>query len=94
MSATTELDGAECRGCHRKLIGRNYCYGGRAYVPDANGRPGKEAKKNYYGGYVCSRSCDFRSSLELEQSMPGHGLHQKQLGQSAQRSLEANWGDS
>lgn len=85
------IEEATCRGCNRKLIGRNYCYGGRAYVPREDGSAGAEAKTNYYGGFVCSRSCDFRSSLALEQDMTGHGYGQKTLGQSAQRALENNW---
>ena len=87
-----KMDGAECRGCHRPLFGKGYCFGGRAYLPDAHGKfTYREAKKNYYGGWVCCRECDFRASLELEQSMPGHGWSQQSLGQAAQRALEANW---
>lgn len=69
------------------LRGTDYCYGGADYHPQTGAR----CKVNYYGGYVCSRSCDHRSSLELEQSMPGHGWDQKRLGQAAQRSLDSNW---
>lgn len=90
--AGPKMEGAACRHCRRPLFGKDYCYGGRAWVPDTNSNfTYNEAKKNYYGGFVCSRSCDFRASLALEQSMPGHGMSQKSLGQSAQRSLEANW---
>lgn len=94
MSAP-KMEGAKCRGCGRALFGKDYCFGGRAYVPNAAGEcTYREAKRNYYGGFVCSRDCDFRASLELERSMPGHDWHQKHLGQSAQRSLESNWSDA
>lgn len=61
-------------------------YGGRAYDIVT----GKEVKKNYYGGFVCSYTCDFRASLELEQSMPGHWMTQKSLCQESARSLKNN----
>ena len=84
---------ATCRDCGRELDGDAYCYGGRAFVPRAPGShaPSKEAKINYYGGFVCSEACDYRASLSLEQSMPGHGYQQQRLGSDAQRSLERNW---
>lgn len=85
-------DDASCRGCGRVLIGRNYCFGGRAYVPRADGCHGIEAKVNYYGGFVCSRSCDYRSSLELEESMPGHaGQRSLSPNSPAMRHIELNW---
>lgn len=71
-----------------ELRGFAYMYGGRAYHP----RTGEECKRNHYGGFVCSRGCDFRASLELEQSMPGHGYGQRQLGCYAAESLRRNWG--
>jgi len=88
-------DEATCRGCNRKLFGRNYCYGGDAYIPRPDGTPGPRAKINYYGGYVCSRSCDYKSSLKLEQSMPGHGYSQRSLSPNspAAQRVEANWGE-
>lgn len=82
---------ATCRHCSKVLIGRNYCFGGVAYIPDAHGRPGKRAPINYYGGYVCSEQCDRATSLELEQSMPGHGRSQKRLGSDAERRVNSNW---
>lgn len=78
---------ATCRWCRRELRGDAYMYGGRAYHPET----GEECPHNYYGGFVCSRGCDFRASLALEQSMPGHGAGQKRLGQDSQRRLERNW---
>lgn len=82
-----EKEKAKCRGCGKELKGDAYRYGGRAYDLVT----GKEAKKNYYGGFVCSYTCDHRSSLELEQSMPGQGMSQKNLGQESARSLKNNW---
>lgn len=82
---------AECRHCRKPLIGKDYCLGGAAYVPDAQGRPGKRAPSSYYGGYVCSEQCDRATALELEQSMPGHGWSQKRLGPDAERRVISNW---
>lgn len=78
---------ATCRGCGMALKGKPYHLGGQAYHP----RTGARCKINYYGGFVCSRECDFRSSLALEQSMPGHGFEQKTLGMCAKESLKRNW---
>jgi hypothetical protein len=79
---------AICRGCGRQLDGSPYHTGKPAYVPET----GERAKANHYGGWVCSRQCDFNSSLRLEQSMPGHGDGQRSLGCYAQQSLNNNWG--
>lgn len=84
-------DRATCRHCRRVLIGRNYCYGGAAYIPDAQGRPGRRAPSNYYGGYVCNRECDYRAALTLEQSMPGHGYNQKSISGEPLRRVNSNW---
>ncbi len=87
---TSEPDeSAICRGCGQPLVGKPYCYGGSAYHPITK----KRAKVNYYGGYVCSRECDYRASLELEQSMPGHGDAQTSIGSYARTSLARNWDD-
>lgn len=91
QTTTPREDLATCRGCGRVLLGRNYCFGGAAFIPDANGRPGRQAPVNYYGGYVCSRDCDYRSALELEQSMPGHGFSQKHIDGPALQRVKANW---
>jgi hypothetical protein len=82
---------AVCRGCGRLLKGSPYFKGGRASVMRADGSYSHAAKVNYFGGWVCSRSCDYRASLELEQSMPGHGHDQKQPGREAMRQIESNW---
>lgn len=81
---------AECRGCGKALRGKPYHMGGDAYLPDTNER----AKVNHYGGFVCSRTCDFNASLALERSMPGHGFSQKRLSCYAQEALKRNWGNA
>lgn len=78
---------ATCRGCGRQLKGEPYYTGKLAYIPET----GEIAKINYYGGFVCSYRCDFNSSLELEQSMPGHGASQKRLGCFSSKHLKRNW---
>jgi hypothetical protein len=83
----TKVETAVCRGCGKVLRGKPYHLGGRAYDPDT----GDECKRNFYGGFVCSYSCDRRASLELEQSMPGHGSGQKTLGCFARDALNRNW---
>ncbi len=84
------VERATCRGCGRILSGKPYYMGGRAYHPET----GERCPSNHYGGFVCSRSCDFRASLELERSMPGHGDGQQRLGSFARESLERNWSQS
>lgn len=81
---------AVCRGCGKHLTGDPYWKGGRASVW-INGRYSHTAKANYFGGWVCSRSCDYRASLELEQSMPGHGYSQRQPGREAMERINSNW---
>lgn len=78
---------ATCRGCGRVLRGKPYWAGGSAFDP----KTGEQAKVNHYGGYVCSPQCDHRASLELEQSMPGHGWQQQRLGCYAQAAHDRNW---
>lgn len=80
-------DKAVCRGCGLVLRGEPYWAGKPAYHPDT----GVQVKVNYYGGFVCSRNCDIKASLELEQSMPGHGFSQKRIGPEAQRRVDHNW---
>ena len=86
-------DQATCRHCRRPLIGRDYRFGGRAGIPDAQGRYLRDAPVNYYGGFVCSRSCDYRAALALEQSMPGHGYGQTSINGPALDRVNSNWGD-
>ena len=84
---TEHDDIATCRGCGKVLRGKPYWAGGSAYDPDT----GTRAKVNHYGGFVCSRRCDFNASLRLEQSMPGHNITQTQLGCYSIESLRRNW---
>lgn len=60
---------AECRGCRRKLDGKPYSMGGSAYVPDTKtrNRPyGVRALGHFYGGYVCSPTCNRRVFTEMK----------------------------
>lgn len=74
-------EAAKCRGCGTKMQGDAYMYGNNVF----------NHKVNHYGGYVCSRNCDFNSSLDLETSMPGHRHDDKSLGCFANKSLINNW---
>lgn len=58
---------ATCRGCGIVLRGKPYYMGGSAYHP----RTGERCKVSHYGGFVCSHSCDYRSSVHMLDSMPG-----------------------
>ena len=80
---------AKCRGCGAVLSGKAYCYGGAAYLDN-----GDRAKVNHYGGFVCSESCDIKSSRELEDSMPGATTTgNRSLSCFAKISLNRNWGN-
>jgi hypothetical protein len=78
---------ATCRRCRMELKGDAYMYGGSAYHP----RTGERCPSNHYGGFVCSPECDYRASLDLEQTMPGHGTNQRSIGCYAQASYDRNW---
>lgn len=78
--------GAKCRGCGRLLNGTSYHLGGSAYDPAT----GKQAKVNFYGGYVCSYNCDVRVCLEMSSSMPGAG-EAKSLNSFEREQVELNW---
>lgn len=78
---------AVCRGCGKRLNGKPFWAGGFAYDPQTK----KEAKTCFYGGYVCSKSCDYKASLELEQTMPGHGYEQKRVIPSTASAIERKW---
>lgn len=87
---------AKCRGCGRLLDGDDYRYGGRAFVPHASPLirgPRREAKACHYGGFVCSEACDRRACLNLEQTMPGHGIGQKRLGPELDARITQRWED-
>lgn len=77
----------ECRGCGKTLNGDGSQMSA-VYDPDTR----EAAKWNYYGGWVCSRTCDYNSSLELERSMPGHmGQKSLSIGSESYKSVERNW---
>lgn len=78
---------AKCRSCGKVFLGKPWHLGGFAFEPVTK----EPAKANHYGGWVCSAECDYRASLELEQTMPGHGLSQKTIGCSAMDSYRRNW---
>lgn len=76
-----------CRGCG-KLLNGDGSQGNSVYDPDTK----KDAKWNYYGGWVCSKVCDHNSSLELERSMPGHmGQRSLSIGSQSYKSVKRNW---
>jgi ribosomal protein L37AE/L43A len=78
-----------CRHCNRTLRGHAYWTGKPAYHPEPNGT----VRRNHYGGWVCSRSCDWKAALDLEQSMPGHGYHQKTPGCYTYAQMDEKWGE-
>lgn len=85
----TEREPAKCRYCQKILKGDAYKYGGKAYHPIN----GELCSINYYGGFVCSKRCDYLASLELERSMPGHGWGQTKLGHFSHEASEKKWGN-
>lgn len=87
MSQYTTNEHAICRGCGRPLQGKPYYMGGSAYIPET----GKRAPVNYFGGFVCSESCDRRVCLEMLSSMPGAG-EARRLDTPCQQSVQRNWG--
>lgn len=89
VSAMRE-DVATCRGCGMVLVGKPYFKGGDAYHP----RTKERCPVNHYGGFVCSPECDYKSSLRLEQEMPGHSASDRTLGCYAQASLDKNWSNN
>lgn len=87
MSEPTQ-EKAFCRGCDRELNGPPYYTGKPAYHPDTGAR----CKVNHYGGFVCSRECDYRASLEMHGSMPGCA-GARNLDCFAQIHYNNNWRD-
>lgn len=53
-------------------------------------RTKKDAKWSYYGGLVCSKSCEENSVLEMNSSMPHAGVC-KSVPQSIQREINERW---
>lgn len=72
----------ECRNCGKLLHG-DYPY---AYDPKTK----KDAKWNFYGGFVCCYDCDVKACLDLKSSMPGAGKATS-LSSSEQRQININW---
>lgn len=88
MNKTQLKEVATCRGCGRSLIGEPYYKGQGALIPETM----EEAPVNFYGGYVCSYDCDYRTCLEMESSMPGAGSS-KGLGSSSSAKVKSNWNE-
>lgn len=80
---------AECRACGKAIFGKPYYSGGNTsrLVPLTWDEP----KANYYGGYVCSKKCDYDATLSLEQSMPGHGCSQSELDTQMTKFISSRW---
>lgn len=53
-------------------------------------KKGTGEKKCFYGGFVCSRSCDINACVLMESSMPGAG-HVKHPGCFAMDQIRLNW---
>jgi len=77
---------AKCRGCGKQLVGEPYFKGKAAYDPETKER----ARINFYGGFVCSRSCDVQVCLDMSSSMPGAG-HAEHLNSLEREQVEINW---
>jgi hypothetical protein len=84
---------AVCRNCRRTIPGKPYYMGGHAPYEEVGRGKYRQWRKNHYGGWVCSRSCDFRAALELEQSMPGHGSGQTSPGCYRPGFLDQKWSE-
>jgi ribosomal protein L34E len=78
---------AVCRNCGMILKGKPYHMGGTAYHPHTN----EQCPVNHYGGFVCSRVCDYHASLKQLRSMPQCGTATR-LDCYADASLKRNWG--
>lgn len=80
----------KCRGCGKPLNG-NGLQGNSVYDPETK----KDAKWNYYGGWVCSERCDYNFCLAVEQSMPGHvGQRKLSIGSKSYESVKKHWKQS
>lgn len=83
----------ECRYCKLILIGKPYYLGGVcAYFREYSNNKRYEAKINWYGGFVCSRTCDEKACLAMQSSFPGVGLATI-IDSNARRHIESNWAD-
>lgn len=77
---------AVCRGCGQVLNGKPYHMGGHAYHPET----GKRCPSNHYGGFVCSRQCDWKASVEQLDSMPGC-MGARRPSCCAMATINRNW---
>jgi hypothetical protein len=78
-----------CRHCGTELTGKPY-YTGNIYAKRVS--DGREARINFYGGFVCCEECDFRACIAQESSMPGAGVARRP-SQLAMRQISDNWGN-
>jgi len=75
----------KCRNCGEKIS----VYKNQSAKVDHSK---EDAKWNQYGGWVCSRSCDYNACVTMESSFPGAGVT-KTPGQSSMRKIKENWGE-
>lgn len=76
------METTNCRYCNKLLHGK--------YPYAVDKKTGKEAKWNYYGGFVCSKGCDINACLEQKLSMPGAG-RATSLNTSEKQKVRENW---
>lgn len=73
----------ECRHCGKALK--------RTTSGACNPDTGEEARQNHYGGWVCSRRCDYNECLDMTSSVPGAGGATRP-SVYAQKQIDNNWG--
>ncbi len=75
----------ECRHCRSVLHKRSAS--SEAFVPGTT----DNAKRNYYGGWVCSRECDYKACIAMEVSW---GARRQSCcpNKPAMERIEFNWG--
>lgn len=76
------METTNCRYCNKLLHGK--------YPYAVDKKTGKEAKWNYYGGFVCSKSCDVSAILQHKSSMPGAGKATF-LNSFEREKVNSNW---
>lgn len=62
MQSDAPKEKAKCRGCGKELRGHPYYTGKPAYLPLPEGG---RALAHYFGGWVCSASCEIRVFKEM-----------------------------
>lgn len=83
---------AECRGCGRAMLGEPYHTGKSAWIMNSRRHGLVRAPQCYYGGHVCSESCDTIACRELEGSMPGYGGKEpRRLSGNLDREISRKW---